>query len=144
MRLPSRIQLWLSRIPNSSKRVARMRKQLCRPHTQPSMRQMPSSRHDRHPQHTHPTVSGPHHPPARHHRPVRNHSGHDQHHLEHPTKTLGQRLMDNTRDNTNWTCTKCGATQTTALPAQAVLCRPCTNKTGGRETWMQPTPHTES
>lgn len=38
----------------------------------------------------------------------------------------------------HWKCPKCGRQYIAALPATAILCRPCTNKTGKPEQWMIP------
>jgi len=42
------------------------------------------------------------------------------------------------KSSKHWHCPKCGRKYIAALPAKAILCRPCTNQTGKPEQWMNP------
>jgi hypothetical protein len=38
----------------------------------------------------------------------------------------------------SWICEKCDSMYVSPIRVQQVLCRKCTGKVGGRETWMTP------
>ena len=46
--------------------------------------------------------------------------------------------MTTAKSSKRWKCPKCGRQYIAALPATAILCRPCTNQIGKPEQWMNP------